>query len=128
MTFVATLEDGTQGLFTAGLNIPGDFDRDGQLTMADTQTMLTALADLKGYQSNQGLSDAELLTIGDLDHDGKVTNADLQALLTKLQTGGGSLTPVPEPTCVVLLALAVPGLVLAIARSRGSSLRYRLAQ
>ena len=108
---------------TLTATIRGDFSRNGHVNAADVPPMLTALADLNAFQSARGLTATDLLAIGDVDHDSKVTNSDLQPLLNLLKSSGGSLAAVPEPTCVELLALALPGLVLAIARRRSSTVR-----
>ena len=86
-------------------HLPGDFNRDGQLTAADLPAMLIALTDLKAYKSTNALTDPQLVAIGDLDGDGQVTNRDIQSqvgLLTS-HAGGGSTTAVPEPASVLLL-------------------------
>jgi hypothetical protein len=78
--------------------------------------MLTALTDLRGYESANSLNDAQLAAIGDLDGDGKVTNADIQSLIVRLANGGGSgsLVAVPEPaTLVLFLCGPIAGLSLA---------------
>jgi hypothetical protein len=102
--------------------IPGDFDRDGTVTVGDVSAMMTALADLAVYQTNNRLTSDQLLAIGDLDGDGKVTNADLQSLINYLANGvgGGSLTAVPEPATWVLAAIAI---VFCTLRSRTLALR-----
>ena len=63
-------------------------------------------------------------TISDVKCDGRVTNADAQSLLDLRCSGGGSLAAVPEPASNALIAMALPGLVLAVVRRRGSSLSY----
>ena len=101
---------------TGTLPLPGDFDRDGHVNVADVPAMLTALTDLRGYESANSLNDAQLAAIGDLDGDGKVTNADIQSLIVRLANGisTGSLVVVPEPaTFVLLLCGAIAGLSLA---------------
>jgi hypothetical protein len=100
------------------LPVPGDFNRDGRVTLADISAMLAALVDLNGYETSRMLTDPQLQVIGDLNGDGKVTNADIQALLDLLATqssGNRSVTAVPEPSSLVLLVLALP---LIVARLR----------
>ena len=89
--------------------LPGDFNRDGQVTAADIPAMMQALTNLKTYQATYSLTNAQLMEIGDLDGTGQVTNADLQALIDLLANGGGngSLTVVPEPASIVLLGIGV---------------------
>jgi len=99
--------------------VPGDFGRDGQLTIADISAMLVALTDLSGYQSSHALTDVQMEVIGDLDGSGAVTNADVNALIGLLRTGGGSLTPVPEPASIAQLAFALLGLAVAVVGRRG---------
>src|SRR5262249_47210789 len=89
--------------------LPGDFDRDGHVNVADIGAAEAALADLNKYQADHGnMTSAQLVSIGDLDGDGLVTNADLQGLISLLASGGGSgsVTAVPEPATWVLAAIA----------------------
>jgi hypothetical protein len=95
---------------------PGDFNRDGQVTVADIQAMSTALADLSGYESQKGLTDSQLQLLGDLNGDGQITNADIQALLNLIANtnhGAGTLAAVPEPPTAWLMLIAmVAGAIL----------------
>src|SRR5262249_46536822 len=96
--------------------VPGDFNLDGARTTADIQPMLNALTDLNKFKTDNGLSDLDLLALGDFDNSGFVTNADIQPLLNFVVAG--SIAPVPEPSSVLLGALAVPALAIAALRSR----------
>ena len=91
----------------------GDFSGNGVVDIADIPPMLKALTDLNAFQSARGLSLSDLLTIGDVDSDGRVSNRDIQALLNLLKSGGSSLTAVPEPATLVLVALFLPGFAFA---------------
>lgn len=99
------------GVITATPYMPGDFNRDGHVTVADVEAMMTAVSDLSGYQSKNKLTTPQLLTIGDLDNSGSITNADIQSLISLLannaRSGGGSLTAVPEPTSCILASIAL---------------------
>ena len=101
----------------------GDFNRDGRVTSADIPAMLTGLDDLKSFTTTNNLNSADLISIGDIDGSGFVTNADIQALLTLLISGGSSAVAVPEPTTLVLLAFALPGLAFPIVRRRRGKLQ-----
>ena len=111
--------------------LPGDFDRNGQVTTGDVSAMLAALTDLSSFKSAKGLSDAQLEVLGDFNSDFRVDNSDLQSLLNQLASavGGGSAAAVPEPASFWLLA--VGGLLIYIYRSESVFVRrqrfhYRL--
>jgi hypothetical protein len=110
----------------------GDVNRDGKVTVADISALMTALADLSGYQPTNHLSLQQLLDVADLNGDGKVNNADIQALISLVANniasgiGGGSgsdnsvRTAVPEPTSFALLLI---GAVASFAFACASRLR-----
>jgi len=112
-----TLAWNTDALYTSGVLsvidtnfLPGDFDRNGHVNVADIAPMQAALADLSNYQSAHGnMTNAQLVSIGDLNGDGLVNSADLQGLIDLLANGGGSgaatLSAVPEPASSALAAL-----------------------
>jgi Dockerin type I domain len=85
---------------------PGDFNRDGVVTMTDIPAMEAALRDLNAFQLSNNLSAADLGAFGDINGDGKVTNVDLQSLLDLVKAGGGSTATVPEPSTLVLAVVA----------------------
>jgi polygalacturonase len=94
----------------------GDFDRDGQFTVADIAAMQNVLTDLSGFQSTHSFTDIQMAVLGDFNYDFKVTNTDLQGLINLIASGGGgSVSVVPEPSSVWLIGMA--GLALCGFRS-----------
>ena len=90
----------TSQLYTSGVLsvVPtfllGDINRDGKVTVADISALMSALANLNGYQTSDNLTGAQLKLIGDLNGDGHVNNADVQALIALVATraaGGGGV-------------------------------------
>ena len=50
--------------------LPGDFDRNTEVTAADIPAMFSALTNLPSYELQYGVSDSDLLVIGDFDDSG----------------------------------------------------------
>jgi fibronectin-binding autotransporter adhesin len=96
----------------------GDFDQDGAVTPADVRALLAALADVNGYKNGYALSQADFETIVDFDGDHLLTNRDIQPFLNSPGVGSGSLTSVPEPGTLSLLAIGAIFLYRARRRSR----------
>ena len=94
---------GAGQIFELAPLLKGDFTLDNQVTAADVPAMLSALGNLKTFESNSHLNDAQFQYLADVDGDGQVTNLDLQALLNTLK-----LSSVPEPATLALLAAAGP--------------------
>jgi fibronectin-binding autotransporter adhesin len=103
--------------------LPGDFNRDQQVTAADIQAMLHALTDLDAYKIEKGLNHDKLVAVGDLNNSGTVTNRDIQSLLNFLaiKGSGGSIQIVPEPSAIASLAIGFAAFLCfrAQARKRG---------
>ncbi len=121
LAFWASFTDGSQGVFVSDkvAGLPGDFDRDGQLTAADIQAMLSALTDLNAYRTEKGLTSEALVVLGDLNGDHTFTNADIQPLLDLIASGNGSAPAVPEPSSIMLAAL---GMLCLVVRAREQKL------
>jgi hypothetical protein len=101
-------------------HVPGDFNRDHQLTAADLPVMLQALTDIPGYESSHGLTDSDFVAIADLDGSGTGDNADIQAMLNMLahsnSFASSAATPVPEPSTKWTMIVAVVILISAAGR------------
>lgn len=104
----------------------GDINQDGHVNVNDISALMSALSDLPDYQAGTKVRNAnnttpwdvpDLLDIADIDGDGQVNNADVQALINLVantNNGAGTLTAVPEPTSLILLACGL--LTLAACR------------
>ena len=97
----------------------GDVTGDNHVNAADITAMLSLLTDISGYRASHSLSLDDMLNSADIDASGSVTNADVQNLITYIQSGNGSVAPVPEPgTLVLLVCGALPGIWLARSRRK----------
>jgi hypothetical protein len=86
---------------TGAVLLPGDFNHDNVLSVADVSAMMSAFADLAAYQKSKGFSQDQMNRLGDVNGDGSTTNADIQALINRLANGAApaaSLSAVPEPS------------------------------
>ena len=139
----------TNRLYTAGVlsiidsnYIPGDINRDGQVTVADVSALMAALADVNKYRSNKSLTDPTLFKeVADVNGDNRVDNLDIQALISLVANnaalgiggalpvgviGGGDaaafgaqqLTAVLEPSSILLFGIGA--LAIAFCRRCGS--------
>ena len=104
---------------------PGDMNNDGHVNAADIKAMQLALTNPSLYQTtffngNTNYVASDLATLGDMNCDGVFTGADVQALLNTIKAGHGSVTSVPEPASIVLLALTIPAAFAARRQLRKS--------
>ena len=90
---------------SASTRLLGDFNTDGHVNNSDIIAAMTALSDLNAYKSSKSLTNEDFLNIADVDQSGSVNNLDLQGLITYLQSGHGSVAPVPEPATLIMLIL-----------------------
>jgi O-glycosyl hydrolase len=83
------------GSATASITLlAGDINGDGQRTVADVSTLMTALMDMTAYQTGYGLTPNDAMTVGNLDGDSAITNLDVQAMIILLaNAGGGASAP-----------------------------------
>ena len=129
-TLASGMSWSTSQLYSAGIirvvslaTLLGDFNFDKHVDAADIPAMLAALTDLNTFKARNGLGESDLASIGDIDGSGSVNNADINALIGLLRSGGGSLAAVPEPTSIVLMVLALPGIAFAAVRRSGRANR-----
>jgi len=106
------------GLDTHAAILLGDLDFSNTVTIADVQSLLAALSDVVKYKSDHSIAtDDDLRQRADIDQSGAVDNKDVQALIVKLaNTGGGTLSAVPEPASWFLLMGGAAGLGFAASR------------
>jgi hypothetical protein len=95
----------------------GDFNRDGHVNAADIPVMEQALANSAAYEAQYHVTSAELQEIGNINGSGQFNNAQVQALINLLQSGGGNLASVPEPSSLILLLLGT-GCVMGFCHQR----------
>jgi hypothetical protein len=95
----------------------GDFDLNGNITIADVAAGMRALTDLSKYQSDNELSPPQLSGIGDVDQDTSVNNKDIQSLLVALanqapMSPAGASSPAIESMAVTPgISSSSPGLI-----------------
>jgi O-glycosyl hydrolase len=98
----------TNGSAVASVTIlPGDVDGDGQRTVADVGSLMTALTDITTYQGSHSLSPNDVLAACNLDGDGAVTNLDLQAMIVPLANAGGASPPASAASATIGLTAPV---------------------
>ena len=109
---------------SSGILTLGDINQDGSVNVGDVSALMSALADLNGYEKGTATysgtatpirttggvwNASQLIYVADVNLDGVVDNRDIQSLINYIANGltggGGSLTAVPEPTSFVLLGL-----------------------
>jgi fibronectin-binding autotransporter adhesin len=130
LTSFGELRPGTAGGTIEKL---GDVDHNGTTNAADISALTSALTNLSAYTNNLTLDTgwtskaSEALYLADVNFDDQINNLDLQSLLNYLKSGGngsnaaggGSVSPVPEPSTWLLLA--VGGLIVVGRRYCGKS-------
>jgi hypothetical protein len=86
----------------------GDLNLDGLVDNADIQAMLSALKNPSAFEAAHNLTDQNLWALGDFSGDHAFNAADLPLMLQYLttQSAAGAATPVPEPSTLLLCALA----------------------
>ena len=107
------------GTTTGTIEKLGDVNHNGTTNGSDIAALMTALTDLNAYTNSLTLDSgwtskaSEALYLADVNFDDRIDNSDLQSLLSYLKSGGngsnalggGSVSPVPEPSTWLLLAM-----------------------
>ena len=89
--------------------IIGDVNQDNTVDIADVGAQMTALT--LHSTPTQAFTDFDVLDVADTYRDTAVNNLDVQSLIVLIANGGtnapggGSLTAVPEPASLALLAI-----------------------
>jgi C1A family cysteine protease len=109
-------DDGSGVTAAPVVHFPGDANLDGKVDIADLSILLTNF-DKPGMSWSQG----------DFDNNGTVDIADLSNLLTNFDKTAGSsaggVTPVPEPSALVVLGTGAAGLLAYRWRRLRASMR-----
>jgi hypothetical protein len=119
---LAGANQGSYDAWIARLSAPvlGDMNHDFQLTNADIQAMISALANPTAFKQSLGLTDADYLALWDVNGDGQVNAADISALMNMLagnpipsqSDAMGSTNAVPEPASAMLWMIGISALLL----------------
>lgn len=92
----------------------GDFDLNGQITIADVAAGMRALTDLSTYQSDNELSPPQVSAIGNVNQDTSVDNKDIQSLLVAL-ANQAPMSPADASSPALASAQAAPALASPLA-------------